>query len=899
MIDQTISHYKILEKLGEGGMGVVYKAQDLTLNRFVALKFLPDGSAASGSDAPRFLQEARAAAALNHPNICTIYGIEDVDGKQFIVMEYVDGQTLHDKRGSLSLKQAIEIGIQIAEGLAAAHEKGIIHRDIKPENIMIRKDGIAQIMDFGLAKLRGVTRLTKEGSTLGTAGYMSPEQVQGHEADHRSDIFSLGVLLFEMITGQLPFKGLHETAVAYEIVNVDSPPPSAINPAIPPDLDAVVLDCLEKDPGERTQSASQVALELKRYRRETSRQRASRITAARPLTAASTQRSAIAEPVMTLEPPAERTSRKYLILFAGGVILALIAGFAGAHILLSSPPPALMVRCSLESPEGVRFNNNDGGHSVISPDGVLLAFVGTDSTTHNDLYVRPMSSTKATKLSGTEGAEYPFWSPDSKSLGFFTGGKLKRIDVSGSPPLTLADAPQGRGGAWSSQGVIVFAPDVQTKDFFIVSASGGTAKALTNTDSTAGVAPRFPSFLPDGKHFLYATLKVNANNTITREDFLACVGGIDGSVVSLPLKGASNMYFSLGTLIYLRQGTLIGQRFDPESHEFTGEPVPFDNNINFWPARAKGDFSVSGNGMLVYQQGTQDNGSELVWIDRDGRTTKITSATTRYFASLSPDGSTIAFDELQKEEGNLDIWLIDIARGVRTRFTFNPGEDMLPVWKNKSEMIYFASHRNGTKNYELYAKQAGGTKEEERILGVVNQDIYPTASSPDGRYLLLTVDVPGNNWDLAYLDLQGDQKIVPILATKFTEGLGEFSPDGKWILYQSNESGRNEVYVRPFLKEGSQWQVSSGGGNPIGWSASGEIFFDSQGMLTSIRADISGAVPRFSSPTQLFRIGNETGIDIKSVTRDGKRFIASRTPLRAKKNLQSMIVNWQTMMQNR
>jgi serine/threonine protein kinase len=247
MIGQTISHYKILEKLGEGGMGVVYKAQDLTLDRFVALKFLPESSASSGSDVPRFLQEARAAAALNHPNICTIYGIEDVDGRQFIVMEYVDGQTLHDKRASLSMKQAIEIGIQIADGLAAAHDKGIIHRDIKPENIMIRKDGIAQIMDFGLAKLRGVTRLTKEGSTLGTAGYMSPEQVQGHEADHRSDIFSLGVLLFEMITGQLPFKGLHETAVAYEIVNVDSPPPSAINPAIPPDLDAVVLDCLEKD----------------------------------------------------------------------------------------------------------------------------------------------------------------------------------------------------------------------------------------------------------------------------------------------------------------------------------------------------------------------------------------------------------------------------------------------------------------------------------------------------------------------------------------------------------------------------------------------------------------------------------------------------------------------------
>src|SRR3989339_2105157 len=297
MIGQTISHYKILEKLGEGGMGVVYKAQDTPLDRLVALKFLPDHVAVGSAELERFVQEAKAAAGLSHPNICTIYGIEEADKKHFIVMEFVDGQTLQEKKSSLSMKQALDIGIQIAEGLAAAHEKGIVHRDIKPENIMIRKDGRVQIMDFGLAKLRGASRLTKEGSTVGTAGYMSPEQVQGQETDHRSDIFSLGVLLYEMLTSQPPFKGMHETAIAYEIINVESPPPSSIKPEIPPDLDVIVLECLEKDPKERAQAAKQIAIDLKRYRRESSKQHVSRIMPARPLSAPNTGAPSASAPV--------------------------------------------------------------------------------------------------------------------------------------------------------------------------------------------------------------------------------------------------------------------------------------------------------------------------------------------------------------------------------------------------------------------------------------------------------------------------------------------------------------------------------------------------------------------------------------------------------------------------
>ena len=898
MIGSTIGHYKIEEKLGEGGMGVVYKAVDTKLDRLVALKFLPESSA-PGSDASRFLQEAKAAAALNHPNICTIHGIEEAEGRAFIVMEFVDGQTLQEKKSSLSLKQAVDIGIQIAEGLAAAHEKGIVHRDVKPENIMVRKDGIVQIMDFGLAKLRGVTRLTKEGSTVGTAGYMSPEQVQGHETDHRSDIFSLGVLLFEMMTGQLPFKGMHETAVSYEIVNVDSPPMSSIKQAIPPELDAVVLDCLEKDPKERTQAASQVALELKRFRRESSRQRASRITAARPISSSSAVTSLEAYPIE--EAGVREGPRKTRIpfLLIGSIIFALLLGFAAAYFLFPSSGGGLTIQGSLESPDGVRFNGDQGGHSVISPDGKIFAFVGRDSVSSTALYVRTLGSKSSTKLAGTERAEYPFWSPDNRSVAFFAGGKLKRVDVAGSPPLTVADAASGRGGAWSPEGSIVFAPDVSQKDLFIVPASGGTARAITNFDSTSGMVPRFPFFLPDGKHFLFVTMKLSGGSGIQRDDYVSYVGDLDGKMATFPLKGASNMMFASGKLLYLRQGTLIAQPFSPGSYELTGDPVPIDNNVNFWPERAKGDFSVSQTGVLVYGANVREAESQICWMDLEGRSTPILNGRVEYVAGLSPDGNVIAYDEFQREDRNLDIWLYDIGRKVKTRFTFNSGQDFVPVWRNDGKLIFFASQRPGNKHFEVFAKQPEGLKEEESVVASVNWDVYPTACSPDNRYLLVSIGAGGNGWDLGYADIKGDRKVVPILSTKFNEGFATFSPDGKWIAYTSNESGKDEIYVRPFLRDGAKWQVSSGGGSGPVWRASGEIFFDTPTSQQEVRADISGATPRFSLPRELFRSGNETGISVHDVTRDGKKFLITKSANVQRRNALSLIVNWQALVQSR
>jgi serine/threonine protein kinase len=894
MIGQTFSHYNIIEKLGEGGMGIVYKATDTKLNRMVALKFLPEHISASEADTARFIQEAQSAAGLSHPNICTIHGIEEAQGKHFIVMEFVDGETLQQKKSGLSTKQALDIGIQVAEGLSAAHEKGIVHRDIKPENIMIRKDGRVQIMDFGLAKLRGASRLTKEGSTVGTAGYMSPEQVQGQETDHRSDIFSLGVLLYEMLSGQPPFKGMHETAIAYEIVNVDSPPMSAIKTEIPPELDAIVLDCLEKDPAERTQAASQVALELKRYKRESSRQRASRITAATPVASPPSSPSGGIIIGPTEGIVAQIKIRQNLIVPALIAVAGVLAGFGISLLLGGNPPLPSPIRSSLESPEGLQFSTEFGGHSIISPDGTMLAFVGVDTVGKSMLCVRPLASKGATKLSGTDGAAYPFWSPDNRSLGFFAGGKLKRVDVSGNPPLVIADAASGRGGSWSKKGIIVFSPEIEQQNLFQVSASGGIATPVTNHDSTK--APRFPFFLPDGKRFLYVRIRLGAGGSPLRDDFEVHMGSLAGDSARLPLQGVSNVMYSSGYLLYVRQETLIAQAFDPGNLELTGTPVPIDNNVNFWPARAKGDFSVSATGVLVY--GTKfasDAKSELVWIDRDGRMTQIVQANPSYMASLSPDGKRIAFDELDTEQNNLDIWIYDVTRGIKTRFTFDFDFDMVPLWTPDGSSVLFSSTRG--RNYKIFSKRSDGTKNEEVVIQKENNSEYATDISPDGRFVLVTEQSP--TWNLAYADLKGDSSVQSIISTKFNEGFGAFSPDGRWVAFQSDESGRDEVYVIPFLREGGKHQISTSGGTSVLWSKSGEIFFTSANRLMVVKADVSGASPRFGPPSPLFAVGSESGLRTLDVSTDGRRFLVKKSANIGIRNSLSVVVNWQGLLEQK
>lgn len=892
MIGQVISHYKILEKLGEGGMGIVYKAQDTKLDRFVALKFLPPHLAASEQDKARFIQEAKSASALNHPNVCTIHDIQEHDGQMFIVMEFVDGQTLREKKGSISFKQAVDIGIQIADGLAAAHEKSIVHRDIKPENIMIRKDGIAQIMDFGLAKLKGVSRLTKEGSTVGTAGYMSPEQVQGLEVDHRSDIFSFGVLLFEMFTGQLPFKGVHETAVAYEIVNVDPAPMSSIKPEIDPSLDAIVLECLEKEPSERYQSVAEVGKDLKRFKRESGRHRQTGVTAVS---------AAIRSPKPSegQKPLGEFRAASWLPWVVAGLCFAGMAAFAVAFIVFSSPDKRT-IRAFLSAPEKSNFfmYGNEAGPAAISPNGQRLAFVAADSSGKRFLYVRSLDANTPHRLEGTEGALHPFWSPDNQFLGFFDQNKLKRVDASGGAPITICDAVNPRGGAWNAEGTIIFSPGPVTP-LFAVPASGGTPTPLTKLEVIQRVnSHRWPSFLPDGKHFLYFA-RTTASGTQSEGDAI-CMGSLDGKESKVLVRASSNAQYASGYMLYTRGTSLVAQRFDEGSLELKGEAVTIAEGVAYDESTIHSLFTASQNGILVYQTGNVQLGSRLVLYDRSGNRIGFIGERAEYLQPrLCVDGKRVATDIYNFQSHNIDLWIYDIEHNSRTRFTFAPTYEQYPIWSRDGSRVFFNANPEGV--FDLYRKSSSGAGSEELVLRTDNGKI-PLDLSNDGKFLLYeSYGGPKTQSDLWILPLDGDEqgkdsKPLPFLQTEFNETDGRFSPDSRWIAYTSNESGQNEIYLRSFSSSSGRWQVSTSGGGGPRWRRDGkELYYLSpENMIMAAEiafkattVEVSNVHPLFEVPLIVQLIfpgydvsanGNQFLVNVQSETQN-------QTPL-------SLTVNW-------
>ena len=883
MIGQTILQYNIIEKLGEGGMGVVYKARDTKLDRTVALKFLPEHLNASTEDKARFTQEAKAASALNHPNVCTIHDIQEFDGRMFIVMEYVDGQTLRERMGTLSFKQAIEIGIQIADGLAAAHEKGIVHRDIKPENIMVRKDGIAQIMDFGLAKLRGnVSRLTKEGSTIGTAGYMSPEQIQGQEADHRSDIFSMGAVLYEMITGQLPFKGIHETALAYEIVNVDAAPMSALKPEIDPMLDAIVLECLEKDPNERTQSVKQVSIDLKRFRRESSKQKVSRITAAKPVLRAP---SGEAEQLLR-QPEAKRSLISWIIAAVMGVGFAVVA----VLYLMGPKREVMTIRASIQSPEFESFAQQSGGGSgggqiAISPDGRKIAFVAVDSLGRTRLYVRSLNSLSALPLPGTENAFYPFWSPNSDFIGFFTDGKLKKIDASGGPPLSVCDAQNSRGGSWGKNDIIVFTPST-SDGIYQVPAAGGTPTQVTRLDSAKNESThRFPWFLPDGKRFLYFD-RISSGT----DDDQVRIASLDGTVNTKLINSHSNAIYANGYILFVREQTLVAQPFDPDSREMKGNAVPIAEQVRFSLNWNHGSFSASTNGELIYEGGLGPATNQLAYFDRTGKNITIVKGSQSVFeGSFSPDASKIAYSSVDQQQRNEDIWVYDIVRSLSTRLTFDPKDDTDPIWSPDGKKIIFSSNRSGP--YSVYVKNADGTGNEDELLKSPS-GLYPTSWSEDGKWIAATTY---GNRNVVVYPANGKGTPIGFVSTSFSEDEARFSPDGKWLLYGSNESGQREFYVRPFPGPGGKWQVSTeGGADRAFWRGDGkEIYYYARdGKIMS--AEVASTNETFSvgAVKPLFDASSVGVIAFLNVSPDGKKFLVVYNPVETRSDRLTLVTNW-------
>ncbi len=890
MINETIAQYTITAHLGSGGMGEVYLAVDSKLDREVALKFLPEELKADGDVKARFLQEARAASALNHPNLCTIHDVAEYNGHMYIVMEHIDGETLRDKKEKLTISQILEIGAQMADGLAAAHAKGIVHRDIKTENVMVRKDGIVQIMDFGLAKLRGVSRLTKEGSTLGTVGYMSPEQALGQDADHRTDIFSLGVVLFELLTGQLPFQGAHEAAIMYEIVNVDSPPPSSIRPEIDTELDRIVLECLQKEPDERYQSAKEVAKDLRRFKRDSGRKRVSRISQVRPSMSMVATQQATAPHETVSARPLEQVKRSPLMgIVAAVAVLIAIASVAWKFAVPNPDTP--VVRASILPPSATTYRSTAGGHITLSPDGRYLAFVGVDSTSgENMLLIRALNSNTSLPLPGTEGARYPFWSADSRFVGFFANGKLMKVRATGGPAQTICGAIEGRGGTWNSDGVIVFAPDQRQSPLHRVSAAGGESTPVTVFDSTSNdYTHRWPWFLPDGQHFLFFARTVSSDGS---EKDAICLGSLDGGIAERLIYTKSDVAFANGHILYMMNGTLMAQPFDASSLKMAGDAVPLAEKVSMNARYSRAIFSVSQTGTLVFQTGQFQAGSQLTVFDRTGRILDtIGDRNTMYIPRYSPDENRVVVDILDEASGNVDIWIYDVQRRIRTRLTFDSTTSIGPCWSPDGKRVAFTTDRDSI--WATYVKDASGARPTRRVATQPN-DAYVLDWSPDGRYLSYLMPDSLGNSDIGVLELDRDSVIRRFTDTPFNEVPGDFSSEGRWLAYTSNESGEDEVYVVPFPDFTGKWQISVSGGDYPVWGASDtELYYvDESDRIMVVQVDGSGSSFTVGEVRTLFEArGFRTGA-LYDVSGDGERFLINLVQGSMERVSLSLVLNW-------
>jgi serine/threonine protein kinase len=853
MIDQTISQYKIIEKLGEGGMGVVYKAQDTKLDRFVALKFLPPHLAASEQDKARFIQEAKSASALNHPNVCTIHDIQDFEGQMFIVMEFVDGQTLQEKKSSLTQKQAIDYGIQIAEGLAAAHEKGIVHRDIKPENIMIRKDGIVQVMDFGLAKLVGVSRLTKEGSTVGTLGYMSPEQVQGQETDHRSDIFSFGVLLYEMLAGRSPFNGAHESAILYEIVNVDVAPMSSIKPEIDPELDRIVLECLEKDPNERMQSIKQIAIDLNRFKRTSSRTRMSKSFSARP---------AVVSSVNSGDGDAlNRSIKKYLPWGLTGIMLIVLL-----VMVFSRPSERNVIQTSLNVsivlPDSIKPLFFGGGSPpLISPDGKNVACIDASD---GQIIIYSLEDKKITRLRKTDGSVHPFWSPDGKNIGFFCDNRLKRTDLTGGTPVTICLARNPRGGSWNQFDQIIFTDDYQAP-ILMVSANGGEPAQITILDSTRKEGShRFPYFLPDGKHFLYFNRTISESGEA--EGDAIYVGSTDGSVKKMVLRSSTNAMYADGHIIFMQNRTIMAQRFNADKLELSGDPFVLEKDVINDFSWNLAMYSVSQNGILLSQHGELSSGAPILIYNMEGKQIRSVGGLDEMNTPrFSPDGSKLAVWLYDTKSRKTNIWIYDLRTGGKTRLTNGKDGEFGPIWSPDGTRIIFSVGFTKGALFESFTNRASDRKKFFQTMDVLlTMDWFRDGT----KIIVQKVNPTLNNSDIGWINAASADSVHLLIASQYDEIDGRISPDGKWLSYLSNESGDYDLYIYS-MKNGQSWKVDENAANGGRWGiSSNELYYRKNGIL--IRASISYSQDGITNITKknLFTIPLTTISD--DVSRDGK-----------------------------
>jgi serine/threonine protein kinase/Tol biopolymer transport system component len=858
-------------------MGEVYRARDTRLGRDVAVKVLPASYADDKDRLGRFRQEACAAGSLNHPNILAIYDVGTDNSAPYVVSELLEGETLRQRMGGVALPQrkAVDYGLQIAHGLAAAHQKGIVHRDLKPENLFITNDGRVKILDFGLAKLAQTeishtqtdvpTRRvdTDPGMVIGTVGYMSPEQVRGQVVDHRSDIFAFGAILYEMLSGKRAFHGDSAVETMSAILKEDPPEFSETNKAVAPALERFVHHCLEKSPEERFQSARDLAFDLQ------------------AISGTSGQTLSTSLPVTSFW---NRGWKRAAWLALTSILL--LAGLALAVLYFrssSSPAEVRALRFLIFPPE----QSNIVGIALISPDGQRLVMRIADSTGKVALWIRPLNSLAAQMLPGTEGGGSAFWSPDSRSIGFFAAGKLKRVDIAGGTAQPICEASEGRGGTWNRDGIIVFS-HVGSDGLFRVSAAGGVPTLLTKLDqSRQETWHRMPSFLPDGKHFLYVT------NSVRREDSGVYIGALDSNETSrLVISNTNAVYAPPGYLLFMRESTLMAQRFDATTLQLSGEPLPLVEQVNVSPI-GFGGYSVSDDGVLVYLSGGGQ--SQLTWFDRNGRLLSSTGAANYYSNfSLSPDEKRVAVATWDPQTSTRDIWIIDSARTTSTRFTFNAAEDFLPLWSPDGANILFVSDRSGFGNF--YEKPTSGAANEEEILKT-NERKYSSDWSRDGQYIAFTSSSPQTKLDLWVLPIAGDRKPISFLQTSFNEDGARFSPDGHFIAYYSDDSGLYEVYVQPFPASGAKWQISSGGGMQSRWRRDGkELFYMAPNRkLMAVDVNLDKGTFEVGLPKMLFQthsIGYSGPRNIYESSADGQRFLINSLQSEANSIPVTVVLNW-------
>jgi serine/threonine-protein kinase len=866
--------YEIVAPIGAGGMGEVYRARDTRLDRTVAIKILNSQLIVSTELKARFEREAKVISQLQHPNICVLHDIGSENGTDFLVMEFLEGESLSEKlkRGPLPTDELLKIAIEVADALEKAHRAGIIHRDLKPGNVMLTKSG-AKLLDFGLAKAMNsgvtpagnssasvfaaavtmsspVSPLSSAGAILGTVQYMAPEQIQGLEADARSDIFAFGLLLYEMATGKRAFQGKSQSSVVGQILAVDPAPISSLQPMTPPALSRLVSTCLEKDPEERFQTIHDVKLRLVE----------------------------IAEaPALSTVASPRKNRERIAWAIAGVVTLAAIALAIGFE--QRAPKPTQPIRLSAElGTNATLADTTFGANAVLSLDGTRLVFVavGADKTRH--LYVRSLDQMQATELSGTGDAGDPFFSPDGQWIAFFAGGKLKKISVQGGAAVTLCDAPNDRGGSWGDDGSIVFAVGT-LEGLSKVSSSGGKPEPLTTLNQQAGEKThRWPQVLPGSKNVIFT----DSTRTAQFDDAdIAVYSAVSGKVKTVLHGGSYARYLPSGHLVYVHNGTLFAVPFDIKRLEVTGQPAPVVEGVATNPDTGGAQFSVSDSGTLLYVAGSAANPDvSIYWMDAAGKFTPLRETPGNYNnLAISPDGKRLAMDITN---GNrTDVWVYEWERDTLTRLTFAGDSNGRPVWTPDGQRIVYESSEKGAVG-NLWWIRADGGGDAQRLTESKDLQI-PSSWSPDGKILAFIQNNPVTSVDIFTMPVEGSEKTgwkpgqpKPFVNTPAIEGYPAFSPDGRWIAYMSTESGLGEIYVRPFPGPGGKWQISTGAGGFPEWSRNGkELFYrtnDSKIMVVSYTSSgdsFHADKPRLWSPGQFT---DRSAYGNFSLHPDGKRF---------------------------